>query len=459
MLRPKLIRVRNILGVDEIEIRPGKVTVLEGGNATGKSSVLAALNSIMDGGHDATLLRKGEEEGEAVIVIEDKREDGTPGQHDGVEIRKRITSDKSDLKVTHPEMGRVSAPKGYVERLIKAHSFNPVEFLLTDNRVDVLLRAIDARVDSDELYEAVREVTPEDVDLMEVIDAAADQPALDAIETVRSAVYDERTGVNRIAKEKRATAGQLKESLPADGADPEEIREELEEAEHNLEAERSEALSAAEAIREECEAEVNAIREKAEERIAELQREIDEVRGSAERAAEEAREERDKRVQDVRENYGEEIDRWKDLTTTLRERVRAAEAAESTRENIREAEEVAERREEQSEVMTEALNRLDGLKERVLERLPIDGAEIRDGELYVNGIHMDRLNSQRRVEIAVEVAEMLAGDLGLAIVDDLELLDEEHFEALVARLEASPLTAIVTRVAQDGGDLTVRSTG
>lgn len=456
MLRPKLIRIRNIMGIEELEIEPGKVTVLEGGNATGKSSVLEAVKSIVEGGHDATLLRKGAEEGEAVIVLGDVGEDGSPGEHDGVEIRKRVTREKSDLKVTHPRFGNVSAPKGYVEGLLRAAAFNPVQFMTSDDRVRILLDALDPEVSAEDLELAVDPDAFPDLGLPCLIEEAAEKPALDAIEHLRSAIYDERTGVNRIAKEKRATAKQLTESLPSDGEDPKEIRAALEEAEDNLEEEREERAKrqrrAEEAWQKECEE----IRSKRDARVEELQREIADVKNSAQEALDQATEERNRELEEIRTTFSEEIDQRRDLTTVLRERLRAAESAEGTRRNIREAEAAAEEHERRSETLSEALERLDRLKEKVLEDLPIGGAEIRDGELYVDGIPFERLNSQKRVEIAVEVAEMLAGDLGLVIVDDLELLDRDHFESLVARLEASPLTAIVTRVAQDGSPLRVK---
>lgn len=456
MVTLKRIKVRNIMGVDELEIEPGKVTLLEGGNATGKSSVLEAVKMIVDGGHDATLLRQGAEEGEAVLLLEDVGEDGSPGFHDGVEIRKRVTREKSDLRVKHPKTGTVSGPKGYVESLLHAASFNPVQFMTSDDRVEVLLQALDPELDPDELAGAVEDVDRSEVDVTKLLQETEDLPALDAIEHVRSGVYDARTGVNRVAREKRTTAKQLEESLPADGADPAEIRAELSTAEHQLAEERQEMDETLERVRKDANTEIERIQDARDAEVAALQQRIEEVRQEAAEEIHDVRSARDASVEEVEQAYREEIDQRQDLASTLRERLQAAESAEGTRQNIRDAKATADEHEEQSQVMTAALERLDALKEKVLEDLPIDGAEIRDGELYVDGIHFERLNSQRRAELSVEVAEMLAGELGLIIVDDLELLDQEHFDALVARLEASRLTALITRVAQDGGDLTVR---
>lgn len=465
MARVKLVTIRNIMGIEEMEFRPGKVTRIEGANETGKTSALEAMKAIVKGGHDATLLRKGAEEGEVVVVLEDLTESGEPGPHDGVEIRKRVTQEKSDLRVKHPDMGTISASKTYVERLIDETAFNPARFVArSDGRVETLLEALDAEVTADQLREAAfadeavtREVH-DDVD--RIVREAAERPALEAIEGVRSTIYDLRTGVNRVLRDKATTASELRETLPAEGAEPEEIEAEVEEAEEELEAERTEAHRKQQEAHEEHDERVAEIHADRDEELERLRAEIERVKNEAADAVEESRERKEARIEEIAETYGDEIDRWQERVVALRERLKAVEDAERTRQMIDRAETRAEEAERQSEAMTAAIERLDALKGDVLSDLPIEGADVRDGELYVDDVHFDRLNSAKKAEIAVRIAEMRAGDLGLCVVDDLELLDTEHFEALVERLRESPLQAVVTRVtddamtieSEDGGD-------
>jgi recombinational DNA repair ATPase RecF len=94
------------MGISELEFQPGAVTVISGGNASGKSSVIEAITAVKNGGHDPTLLRIGEEEGEVLFLLSD-----------GTEIRERITQAKSTLSVKAPEFGAISKPKTFIDRL------------------------------------------------------------------------------------------------------------------------------------------------------------------------------------------------------------------------------------------------------------------------------------------------------------------------------------------------------
>lgn len=451
MARVKGVRIRNIMGIEELEFEPGKVTRIQGENASGKSSVLEALKALVAGGHDATLLRAGEEEGEVVILIDP--EDGTGAE---VEARKRVTAEKSDLSVRHSKLGTLGAPKRYIDGLLDATAFNPVAFLTASDRVERLLEAADSRVEEADLAAAIEGVPEDEVELPELA-PLAELPALQAIEALASRIYSARTGVNRIVREKSTTAEELRSSLPADGAAPEQVSGQLRSAEAQLEKEREEEREKIEEARELTRQKIKEAQENSASVVAELQTLIEEEEARARDAVQKLKDEREAAVEQIRSGYSEEIDRWVSEVGTLRERLRAVEDAERSRALIEKAEEEAERRAAESEALTAALERLEALKLEALDSLPIEGATIEGGELFVDGVAFDRLNSARKVEEVMKIAEARAGELGLMIVDDLELLDAEHFEAMVEAIEASPLQAIVTRVT-DGTPLTI-STG
>lgn len=442
-MRAKRVRIRNIMGIEDLEFEPGKITRIEGANASGKSSVLESLKSIIEGGHDATLLRKGEEEGEIVILLEDD-----------VEVRKRVTADRSTLEVRHPEFGKISAPKTYIEKLVDPTAFNPVRFMMADDRVELLLEAVGTTISTEELEKAVGDVPFEELPSSFNLNDLDGAPALEAIETVRKAIFSARTGVNRILRDKSTTAEELKSSLPADGAAPSEVQSELRDAEKALEEERDEQRAKVQEKEDEAAKEIREIEMALDERVAELRDMITKAKEEAQEKIDQVRAEKEEAVQKVRDGYSEEIDRWVETVGSLRERARAVDDAARSRRLITEAEAEAQRRKEQSDALTAALERLEGLKVEAMESIPIEGAEIQDGELYVDGVAFDRLNSARKTEIVLEIAKVRAGDLGLVIVDDLELLDEDHFQAMVEGIEASDLQAIVTRV-RDGAPLTI----
>ena len=96
----------------------------------------------------------------------------------------------------------------------------------------------------------------------------------------------------------------------------------------------------------------------------------------------------------------------------------------------------------------------DALKSELLSGLPVPGLEIRDGQIYVDGLPFDRVNEARRIRIAVDIAKLRAGRLGLLLVDGMERLDETSFREFVAAVRDSGLQAIVCRV--DETDLVIK---
>jgi hypothetical protein len=83
----------------------------------------------------------------------------------------------------------------------------------------------------------------------------------------------------------------------------------------------------------------------------------------------------------------------------------------------------------------------------LLASLPIPGLAVIDGEIYRNGVVFDRLNTAQKVEIAVEIAKLRAGDLSVICVDGIELMDTNHFNEFRKQSLESGMQMFVTRVA------------
>ena len=81
-----------------------------------------------------------------------------------------------------------------------------------------------------------------------------------------------------------------------------------------------------------------------------------------------------------------------------------------------------------------------------MQRLPIPGAEVRDGEIYVNDVPFDRINRAQQVQFALNLARLRAGELGLVLVDGLECLDAETYPAFEAAAATTGLQFLVNRV-------------
>src|SRR5690606_2596956 len=189
-----------------------------------------------------TLLRHGAKEGEVVLLLEE--DDGRPA----LEVSARVNEKGVVRKVRHPEFGILSKPQSVLSKLADTVQINPISFLTAapKERARILLEVLNLSLTEDQLQGAVPDLyEPGQVDLSGT--------ALEVIERLRKRYFDERTGENRVAKEKRATAKQLAESQPDDLPDPAaeiakmekeeaELREKGNDAVHKLRNEAQVAL-------------------------------------------------------------------------------------------------------------------------------------------------------------------------------------------------------------------------
>lgn len=418
-VRISRIRINNILGIDELEFEPGSLTEVTGKNGGGKTSVLEAIRSVIRGGHDATLLRRGADEGEVVLVLDND-----------MTITKRVTAAKSDLSIERDGM-KAQRPAETIKALADLLSVNPIDFLRASkkDRVNVLLEAMPMPAD----LEKLSELTGSETNWLE------DLHALDAIAQLHKQIYDERTGVNRSAKDKQATIRQLRDTLPDDDAaddasDLEGLRGQLRE----MEARRDQELGR-------ITTKLDGLRKEHEENMEELRQQMDEERA---------------RFNDLERKAGAQkqktLDSFHRDRAGVAERISAAEAiqdqvskAEATREAIATMKNDVDALTAESETKTAAIEALEKHKAELLSSLPIPGLEVRDGEIFRDDVPFDRLNTASQVQIAVEVAKLRAGKLGLVCVDGIELLDSDSYAEFKRQAADSDLQMVVARVSDD----------
>ena len=429
-LRVSRIRIRNVMGIQELEFSPGAVTVISGGNAAGKSSVIEAILAPQRGGHDPSLLRLGTEEGEVLYLLSD-----------GTEIRERITATKSTLTVKDPERGGISKPKTFIDRVTDGISVNPVEFLTCNDeqRLRYVLESSPATLSAEQLRAAVGGA-------LEVPDDIPGHP-LRVVEKVHKAVYDLRTGKNAIARDSGATAEQLAKGIPdldADTLAADVETAELEEAEIRQRFARDRQFMQREVAR---------LEESYGREIGKLKEQLAALEKEAKAALEQA-------AQAVRPKLTALDQEEQAALRPVTDRAAAAHAemkmlpqVETQRVLLRQHKQKAEQATAESRELTAALARLDALKNQLMEQSPVKGLEIRDGDLYFGGIPWQRVNTGEQVKVALKLAKHRAGDLPLVCVDGLESLDPETFAAFMRSAPKTGLQFIVTRVSD--GPLTI----
>lgn len=436
------IKISQILGIEDLEFTPEGFNSIEGQNGTGKTSVLEAIKAAVSPGHDATLLRKGAEKGEIVFVLDD-----------GSSIIKKVGQTSSSTEVRGADGKKVGRPAEAIAKLTDMLSINPVSFLSAPkkDRVKVLLEAMPIKVDTDKLSKiAGINVTAQDgIHGLAVIGSVAKQ------------VYDDRTGTNRAIKEKDATINQLRLAMPdavdgVTGSEDELIAKveaaratetaELKRISDKLASMKDEANNKINSIRSQLQADIDALKDAATAKVEEINTELASNQEKANIVTKKAMQKCIDTVTPINEQLA--IIRNDREAAAKREQALAMIDTLATELEDLKADEASQ---------TKALTDIEKYKSDLLSSLPIRGLEVRDGEIFRDDVPFDRLNTAQQVEVAVEVAKLRAGELGVVCVDGLELLDNNTFEAFRDGAIASNLQLFVTRVGDGDFSITTQS--
>lgn len=429
------IKISSILGIDQLELSPKGFTTISGPNGTGKTSVLEAIKGALASGHDATLLRNGAEKGEIVLVLDD-----------GMEISKTVKAGTSNTAVRR-DGKKIDRPAEAIKALTDALSVNPIDFLLAKpkDRTRVLLEAMPLEADTEHLTEIAG--VP--------VSAQPGVHALHVIDQVHKQVYDARTGTNRAVKEKQATINQLEAAVPPApegvSGDEDELQAQINAAKDNqdetngkidakLTRLRNEHAAKVQKMREDLQAKIDALKDEAMKAVEAENAAMAEQEGLASAAREKAA-----------TKYHEAVQPLQTQLQVIRNDREAAGRRKQTLDTIATMQTEYEQLKTEAELQTGALAAIEQYKSDLLASLPIPGLEVREGEIYRNGVIFDRLNTAQQVEVAVEVAKLRAADLGVVCVDGLELLDSNTLEAFKASALDSGLQLFITRVTDGEG--------
>lgn len=447
------IAIKHIMGIEDLEIQPGALTVVSGANGVGKTSVLQAIRDTVSGGHDPSLIRKGAERGEVEITLED-----------GITITKTIRPDKSTLTVRDPKLGKISKSQAWINAIVDSLSLDPIAFLTAppEDRVRILLKALPLHVTADQLgFLPVEVLKGKDLG----------RHALEVLGQIRKELYDERTGINRASKEKRATAAQMSSTLlpePPEGdwqsvyqARNLDFGRKQRSMTARVQGIRNDAVDAKDAVKQL----FQATKQREDD---ELQRQIDVLRKSRADllAASEGVRDRDLAAIDYQRDgaLGAAQAEWTPINQQWQESIAEAKAKaeiaqknEAAREFVGQLEGEAGVLEEQSDALTSQIGRIDVLEADLLKSLPIPDLEIKDGRVYVASIPFDKLNDAEKYRLMIAIARLRAGQLGLVLLDRAEIFDAANWQAFQEAAKAAGIQIIAARVSD--GPLAIEAAG
>ncbi len=463
-LKATKLTIRDVLGIDELSIAPGQITVISGKNASGKTTILSSLDNVLGGGNLGKLTRvKDEADPEVVLVL-----DGDAGEYivkktgKGAKVKKRVGTSEAFEKVEKPQ--------GWISSLFDKRLSNPLIFVREPNekkKIEWMLEALDVKIDRDEIIR--RLALPHSIPFPDVPDGLH---PLKELEFIRKAVFAERTGVNRDKDAKFKSCEQLRRSTPADLKPDHE--DEIAALEEKTRTEEIRITADMEKVKAKAAADENNARAENEGKIAELwanfkdeeaeimaaaKVKIAGCNGETRKLADAISAETRRSIEDIhttkstqldtlfndQKALGEDITKLETMRQQLKEVVRSRTLHDQSNQYEQEGKELKEL----SGILSESLDSLDNYSRELADDLPIKGLSVDNDSIKIDGVPFSQINTARQIDIAVQLACLRSDgkDFRWIWIDGINELDTENFEHLCTAIEAQDgVQAFLSRV-------------
>ncbi len=385
------ITVKDFGGLESFSAEFGDCGIITGTNGKGKTSILSAVRSIFEGGGDTSLIRVGANKAEASIEF-----------CNGYKAVKVIEPTKYSLIVTDANMGVIKSPASKLGEFVAKDTLSVQELLNADPKdlAALMLKYLPMTFTPEEVNKAIR--TPTVKKPLSVIEFNA----------LRQAKYDTRTNLNRDVANLKGSISNMRKALPNDDAtDWTKERKGLDNAIGACDSELvvlkegidTQKLAFIEERRRGKDAEVEALRKQ----IAALESDFAKLTSDA-----------DKMAADEFATARLAVDQKRAALVEQRGAASAKadqqQQATGVRNAIAEEENRLEGHVSEETILSAVLEDMDKLKALKLKSLPVAGLDIEmDGKrpiIKINGIPLDRLNSQKQLYVLVQfISEAQAG--------------------------------------------------
>ena len=426
--RIKKLNIRNFLGIQELDLTPGKVNIISGPNGAGKTTVLKAIAEALNGGgKKPNLIRVGEETAEVMLDLGE------------VDVRRRITEKGNYLKVEGLPKGQTEA--AFLEGIINPLAFNPVEFFAAKpaERRAMLLQLIECPVTREQIAADFGDELAAKVNYQ--------QHGLDVVGEVEMLLIEQRKAANAVAGERKARAETLAAEVP-EGFDADKWRA------ANVSDLNAQIRAAAQA-----ETELADKRQRLErmesgqqaksQRIAALQEQITQLCKQQDELREEISSSAEAIVALEAEISNTTLPDASEAEAALAEYT-AAQGHLSTFDAAAAAKAAQDEATANAGALDALVKKARALPGKMLAdaKLPMEGLEFcEDGEFRLDGVAIEDLSESERMRFALDVTRaQLNGGLQVILVDGVECLDPAHFDLLLQQMQQDEYQYFVTGV-------------
>jgi energy-coupling factor transporter ATP-binding protein EcfA2 len=443
--------IENVGLVGKLEIPcNGDIVVVSGRNGSGKTTVLRAIQSVFQGGHQPDLI--GPAGPQAVVELD---------FDNGWKFRREWSKKKYDLKGRSAD-GRKLTVTDLQAFVDSDFSLNPTGLIdaPAKERVEFLHRAMPLSFTRDEVAKACGEPASRFAETIKI----------DDLDRIREGRYDSRREKNvewdRLKKTRETMVAALPDGDPlrftwmdkAEGLDgqavavpdPVDPLVAVRDLETKLQQARKSLLDAVESWRSVFEETVAGIN-------AEEQAELDAVRKRFEEQRNKAREAYERIAASERKPFDDYIERMAGELAAAQERAQQQARLEGVRDEIRKLDTDIVRVQDEAVRLDNAVKALDELKRQKLDKLPIEGVEVRGGQIFYEGKNFDtQLNTAKQYLLSTQVAALTRGEFPFMIVDNCEALVGDERREYIEGLAASGFQ-VVAAFAEEDKPLTIET--
>ncbi len=511
-MKIKRLVINNCLGIKELQVNPGKINIISGGNEKGKTSILECIEKALNNTERrAKFIRDGEEEGTLFVELDN-----------GMEINRKINAaDDGTVKVVQ-NGSTIKKPETVLKSIVGGFNFNPVDFIQKKDKeqTEILLSLIPMCVTKDMLLEWFGEVPPVDLTqhAVKVLEYLAEKYFYDKralangkvkeceneitciraqlpdnynVDYWRNIVIADKWRLVDKAKEVNNRIEESKKLISNKEVELQNISNKyslkIKEADEQLQVKIKNANEQADNWKDKIKAEIQGY----EDEIKDLEKQILDLREKIKLAQqkiegfeqnnlpaklESLKNERDIAVKAIDENKTTEINTFNDKIAAAEEFIKNnkvtdikpleqdAETAEKMKAYIPLADNLKQLENDLLDRQA-AAKRLDGFVELARKkpaellkgiRLPVKGLGInKDMKITINKLPIKNLSTSQQIKLALDIARATSGPLHLICVDRFESLDNEQKKIFFDEAENDDYQYFITKVT--GGDLKVET--
>lgn len=479
-MKISFLKLKNCLGVKELEFIPGQITLIEGAEKKGKTSILESIQRFF--------WNKSERDN---FIYTDE---GVPADKaetyidldDGTAMKKYINKENKITTTGIVKDGMSPKnPESFLKALVNENQLNPISLIYKSDKElsELILSLVPIKVTPENLKEWLLEVPP-------FIDCT--KHGLQVCKDVVDVYFNKRTDVNRRVKDLTSEIKADKAKLP-ENYDPElwrnvsitekyEAIREANKSNKEIEARQAKIDNMAtdiENLQNHCKIDISGIKQKSVDdrkatfdKIDELKRQIAVLEGTllqfdvtCDGKIKSTEEHYDGLMEDVKiavHESKEYLEQHKAIDIEPLES--AHKETEEMKSFVRSADDLKakeielEQKEKETETLTAKIEHMRNMPKMLLKtaKMPVDGISIDgSGNVLVNERPIINLSGGERIKFVMNIVRATAGELKIILINGFEALSPKGQEEFIKECSGDGFQYIITKVTD--GDLKITS--